>query len=352
MKTGFIISIFFVLCIYVPIVLSEEKKPNTPPPARVVVAEIKSGMIAPETEFVGTVYYQEVSDVASEVSGSVERVEFEEGQRMNKGDELVRLSADLLEKKLEAAAASYEQIQTNLENAEMDMKRLEGLRSEELVSEKTYDDQRFLVKSLEKRALSLKAEKELLQVELEKKVVRAPFQGIVIRKHVDRGEWVAAGASVATVAKDDIVDVIVEVPEEILKSVRPGLQVSVRAGGREMSGKVFAIVPRGDIATRTFPIKIRAINTHLLAEGMEARVRLPSGPRVKTFNISRDAVVTASGNTAVFAVVDSKARMIPVHIVGYSGMMVGLLGEGLSDSMNVVTKGNERLKDGQDVVVQ
>ena len=41
------------------------------PPARVVVSEVKSGVIAPQTEFIGTVYYQEISDVASEVTGSL-----------------------------------------------------------------------------------------------------------------------------------------------------------------------------------------------------------------------------------------------------------------------------------------
>ena len=68
------------------------------PPARVVVSDVTEGMIAPEAEFVGTVYYREVSDLASEVSGRVDTVHFEEGQRVEEGDILVTINADILRK--------------------------------------------------------------------------------------------------------------------------------------------------------------------------------------------------------------------------------------------------------------
>lgn len=139
------------------------------PPVQVVVSKIRSGMVAPENEFIGTVYYQEVSDIASEVSGKVESVEFEEGQRINKGEVLVRLSSDLLEKSLNAIKASYEEVISELEKAERELKRAENLYKEELISEQIYDDKRFRVIGLKKKVASLKAEVERIEIELEKK---------------------------------------------------------------------------------------------------------------------------------------------------------------------------------------
>ena len=69
--TLFVLSMPSLLC-------AADNKQNEMPPAQVVVADVSSGMIAPENEFIGTVYYREVSNVASEVSGKVEKVEFEE----------------------------------------------------------------------------------------------------------------------------------------------------------------------------------------------------------------------------------------------------------------------------------
>jgi multidrug efflux pump subunit AcrA (membrane-fusion protein) len=71
----------------------------------------------------------------------------------------------------------------------------------------------------------------------------------------------------------------------------------------------------------------------------------------KSLVAPRDAVILLSEQTVVFAVIDSKAKMIPVKVIGYQGQMAGVQGEGLSAGMKVVVKGNERLQDGQPVTV-
>lgn len=331
---------------------AQEKKNEGLPPAQVVVTEIGSGMIAPEKDFIGTVYYREVSDVAAEVEGLVEQMNFEEGKRVKKGSALVTLSSDLLEKTLRATEASHEQVLSDLDKARRDLKRAENLFQSELISEQTYDDRRFAVSGLEKKALSLGADVERLQVELGKKIVRAPFDGIVIKKHVDRGEWLSEGLPVATLANDSVVDIIADIPESVTPHIRTGMKVKAAAGGRQITGVVTALIPRGDVASRTFPVKIRALNTLSLIEGMEARVTLPTGPEEETFTVNRDALITVSGRTSVYAVSDTKAKMIPVEVVGYSGMTAGFRAEGIHEGTLVVLKGNERLRDGQDVLIK
>ena len=91
---------------------------------------------------------------------------------------------------------------------------------------------------------------------------------------------------------------------------------------REISGSVLAVVPRGDIATRTFPVKIRTPNTLGLIEGMSAKVVLPVGEPRKTLVAPRDAVITVFGQVVVYAVKESKAQMIPVNVIGYQGLIV------------------------------
>ena len=320
------------------------------PPAQVVVSDVKTGMVAEESDFIGTVYYVEVSEVASEVNGKVERVSFEEGQRLKRGDVLVSLSADLLEKQLAATRASYEQVLIEHEQAILDLKRVENLIKEGSISEQLYDEQRFKVKGLEKKAASIRADVERIGVDLGKKRIRAPFGGVVVERAVDRGEWLSPGSKVATIAKDDTVDVVVNVPEGIIQFAREGMDLAVEAGGRVVTGNVFAVVPRGDVATRTFPLKIRIKNPGYLKEGMEARVALPIAEKKKALIVPRDAVINLFGRTVVFAVIDSKAKMIPVKVIGYEGMMAGVNVSGLEEGMKVVIKGNERLTDGQSVM--
>jgi RND family efflux transporter MFP subunit len=238
---------------------------------------------------------------------------------------------------------------SDLEQARTELKRAENLRQEELISEQRYDINSFRVKGLEKKALALKAEVEHLEIEIQKKVVRVPFEGVVIKKHIDSGEWLSSGDTVATIAKDDIVDIIVEVPEGILNFVKQGAGVNVKTAGRIIRGKVSVVIPSGDVSTRTFPVKIRVRNKLFLMEGMEARVNLPVGKKTKTLIVSRDAVIPVFGIDAVFSVIDNIAKMIPVKVAGYDGMKAGVFAEGLKEGMRVVVKGNERLRDGQEV---
>jgi RND family efflux transporter MFP subunit len=322
-----------------------------PPPALVAVSGVREGMVVPRKEFVGTVYFPEVSEVSSEVNGSVMQVSFEEGQRVRKGAVLVRLDADLLEKTLVSTRALHGQTLAELERATLDLKRIEKLYREESIAEQVYDENRFRVKSLEKKGESLKADVERLEVELSKKTVRAPFDGVVLKKRVDRGEWLSPGAAVATLARDDTMDVIVEVPGDVVPFVSKGGSVQIRVAGKEIEGRVTAMVPKGDIATRTFPIKIQVRNRYSLSEGMEAVVEIPSGTKEQMLLFPRDALVTVMGQTVVFTVVDGRAKMVPVTVERYVGKEVAARTNGLKPGMEVLIKGNERVRDGQPVTL-
>ena len=123
-------------------------------------------------------------------------------------------------------------------------------------------------------------------------------------------------------------------------------------GQNEIHGKVFTIVPRGDIATRTFPVKIRTPNTYSLIEGMSAKVVLPTGRPKESLIVPRDSVISLFGQNVVFTVADSKAAMLPVKVIGYEGLSAGVEARGLQEGMQVVVQGNERLRNGQVVVVK
>ena len=349
-RANLTIVILLILIFTLPaLAAAQNRERQQMPPANVVVSKVTTGRLAPEEEFIGTVYYLEVSDLSGEVGGSVEIIQFEEGQRTKKGEVLAKLDSNLLEKQLQAKVALHEQVLLELEQARKDLDRIGSLYRKKIVSEKAYDDQRFQAKGLEKKAAALKAEVEHLKMQLEKAAIKAPFNGVIIKKHVARGEWLSPGRTVATIARDDPVDIIVEVPEEVIKYLKCGMSVSATAAGKEKTGTITAIIARGDIATRTFPIKIRINNPTSLMEGMEARVRLPVGEKITTLLVPRDAVLTQFGRAVVVAVVDSKAMIIPTEVIGYQGMKAGINSQEISEGMRVVVKGNERLRNGQPV---
>ena len=321
------------------------------PPTNVVVSKVTTGIVAPEVEFIGTVYYPEVSDVSAEVNGTVKTIQFEEGQHIKKGTVLITVDSAILAKTLQAKVASHEQILSDLERARKDLDRIANLYRKNIIAEKEYDDQKFQVTGLERRSASLKAEVERLEIELNKTEVKSPFGGVVIKKHVARGEWLSPGSSVATVARDNVVDIIVEVPADIIKHLKVGMDVTVVSVGHDLRGKLHAIIPRGDISTRTFPVKIRVKHGTSLLEGMEARVILPQAEKITAFLVPRDAILNTSGKTVIVAIVEGKAKIIPTKVIGYTATSAAINSKDITKGMTVVVKGNERLRDGQPVTI-
>jgi len=332
---------------------AEEKKAQQapekkgPPPAIVVLGEAVAGQAEPMAEFVGTVYYAHISDIASEVSGKVVSVVYDEGQRVKKGQTLVVLGNDLLRTTAAGTRATFEQSVIELERAHKDLTRMEALYKAESISESLYDEHVFRTQSLDKKALALEASLRNLEIRLERATIRASFAGIAVERSVEPGEWVREGGKVAVIANDSKVDVIIDVPESTLSYLKPGRSIEVKSSGKTIKGKFTGFIPKGDVATRTFSIKVRFKNKLGLIEGMEAKVMLPVGQRFDGILVSRDAVINKFGRDVVFASVNGAAKMIPVKVLGYQGMSASISGQSLKAGMKVVVKGNERIMDGQ-----
>ncbi len=352
MKIKMVMLSAVLLALLIPVVVhGEGKLPKGPPPAVVVVGTVEKGMLAPKTNFVGTVYYREVSELSAEVSGKVESFYFQEGDLVRKGTVLVRIDNRLLLKDIEAKKAALASLEADIEKAEKNFKRIESLFREDSVAEQVYDEHLYRLKSLRADRSSLQAVIERLDIELEKTLIASPFDGIIIKRYIDRGEWVSPGKSIASIARISPVDVLLNIPESMIRFVKKGQPVEVNIGGAAHKGRVTAIVPKADLSTRTIPVKISLKNNGGLFEGMEAVAGLPSGEPRELILLNRDAVLSRAGRTFVFAVVEGKAKMLPVEVVGYEGLRAGVSSGVLKPGMKVVVKGNERLRDGQPLKV-
>jgi RND family efflux transporter MFP subunit len=325
---------------------AEDAPAQGPPATLVVLGRAEDGTAVPRADFVGSVEFPEVSSVAGEVGGRVLAVNFDEGGRVRAGQALVTLDTALLEKNLAAAEAGLAGAEASLELARLELARRTELMRSRSIAEQDFDEARFTVRELEARAAAQRAEAERLRLELVKARVPAPFAGVVLERAVERGQWLAAGATVALLGRDDAVDVVISVPQDILPFVAAGQPVEVSVSGRRLAGAVHAVIPKGAVATRTFPVKIRVAGADGLAEGMQATAHLPSGRAVQAVRVPRDAVALLRGQTVVFVPEEGAARLVPVRVLAYEGLGAWVEGPGLAGGMPVVVKGKERLYPG------
>jgi membrane fusion protein, multidrug efflux system len=327
-----------LLLLFAAEVFGQAPKPAAALPVKVVPAKIARAVI--ETGAVGSLRADEAIVIRPEVAGRIERIAFDEGQRVQKGALLARLDA----------AETRALVASSRAQAGLDKQRLEraaDLRKKGFISQQALDE----AQSNHARSVAKQREDE---AKLAKAEIRAPFSGVAGLRQVSEGAYVAAGTDIARLEKIDQLKLDFRVPEMFLSQLKSGLAVSVAVDSfpqQNFPGKIYAIEPAVDEQTRTLLVRARVANPELkLRPGMFARVQLTLGARENAVWIPEEAIVPRGQDSYVFRVVDSKAELVQVHTgtrkVGEVEIMKGLAGGDL-----VVTEGTQRLAPGMMVSI-
>jgi len=325
-----------------------------PPPAKVVVAEVFQKEVAPTQAMIGAIDFERQSGLSPEVSGLIQEHSIAEGGIVAKGDVLLRLNTDFIEKDLQILRKQIARIDVKLQNSRKNVKRYENLFKGNATSEKTYEDlvdglremvieKEVLLKSVEKRKL-----------EIAKSRLRAPFDGLVLEQLRDLGEWVSPGTPVCHLASIEDVVVVVAVPETYIRYVQPGQSIglTVTALEKEITGTVRSLVPVADQASKTFRIKIDVAYMDNMIQNMSVSAYIPVGKKASLKMIRRDALIRNQGKEFVYTVAEDRAKILPVTVVAYEGEFVGVTDPYITPGMSIVVDGNERLRPDQPVTVQ
>jgi HlyD family secretion protein len=249
----------------------------------------------------GVVTTDEVT-VSSQIQGQLEGLFVAEGDTVTNGELLARIQPqtwqadlDFYKSSEQQAAAQLTQAQADLENAELNFKRIEGLYSNKVESVETYDQMRTAydaarakVESIESLIQASRAQEEKAQVQLGYTEIRAPLNGIVDTRVALQGEVVNPGQAIVTLINQDDLWVRADVPETYIDRIRLGDKLKVTLpSGAVREGSVFYRGVDADYATqrdvsrtkrdiRTFEIRLRCDNSdRSLAVGMTAYVTLP-----------------------------------------------------------------------------
>lgn len=327
--------------------------PAGQPPAPVAVATVQEQMVAENTPIVGTLYFDTVSNVSTEVSGLVQSIPFKAGDRVKKGDILVRLNTDFLDKNIDLAVSRVEQVDVAIEKVGKNLQRYEALFRKEAASQKTYDDLRYSRDELCKQRDALAKELEIARLKKAKSTVRAPFDGIVLEKCAEVGNWVSPGLMVCRLGALNELCVKVPIAEELMtySHENAAIQVTLTALQKTVEGTVAGFLPVADLKTKNVMVKIRLPRMPRVVENMSATVLIPTTPPKKLTLVPRDAIVNLQGRDFVYTVKEGKAVPIPVKVVAFIGEYAGVDSPLVADGMRVIVDGGERLRPDQPVQI-
>jgi len=355
------------ICVCLLMTAAQSRAQDGMPPAPVRVGTAIKQTVQSHQLVIGNIVAAKRSRVAAELPGRVLNSPPEEGRSVKAGDVLVETDTTLLKLARTAMEAQLEQIkalQSQRKAVINQMQRqaeyLKKLTERNATPEKEFNDAQDNV--LAAQAALAQADASQAQItqqlteldeQIKRMVIKAPFDGVIVKKQTEAGEWLESGAIVAELVQTAPIDAVFDAPEAIVNKIKPGIQVPMKLRGitEQREGVIDRVVPEVDRITRTFPVIVRLLNKDgLLKPGMTAEVLAPSGTEQEAITVPRDAVRQTAQGAMIFVNRGGVGAAVPVTILFEIPGRFAIQGD-VQDGEQVVIEGNERLFPGQPLAV-
>lgn len=287
-------------------------------------------------ETTGTVRSKNRASIAPKVTGQITLITVVPGQSIKKDDLLVKISALEISSKLQSAQATLDKVRRDLK------------REQELLSSDASTPE--IVNDLQDHLRIAQATVREAETILSYTEVRAPFDGVVTRKHANEGDLSLPGHPLLEIENLSNLQVEADIPEAIAIRLKVGIEINVEVAGSEspITGIIEEIAPAADPVSRTFPIKISLPKNVNLKSGQFAKARIPS-KIIKTILVDQNAVSQWGQIERVFLVEDNRLHMRIVKTGSRHGDKVEVL-SGLSGGEKLAIRVDRPLKDGIQVL--
>jgi RND family efflux transporter MFP subunit len=316
-------------------------KPDTP----VTLAKAVEAADAGDVRATGTVAFKREVPMSFMISGIVEEIAVDQGDRVHAGDRLARLD-------LGEIAARLREAEANVAKAERDVARLAPLEQKGFAATSRLDDARSALQAA-------RAVRDTVAFNRGLSEIVAPADGIVLRRPAERGQIVNAGNPVLVVgdlSKGHIA--VAGLADRDVVRIALGDAAEARIAGLPdaIRGTVTRIAAKADASTGVFDVEVTLDSAgRVLPSGIVAQVVIHGRPEtaLTALAIPPGAVVEGFGSEATVFVVDSSTRVasrrrVAVAGVGETGVRVV---KGLAAGEEVVASGGAYLRDGDKVNV-
>ena len=314
------------------------QRPTTPP-VPVAVEAAHTGEISSFYTATATLAAEKEAQVLARVSGMVEALRCEEGDRVSTGQVLLTIDNDEYRYRLAQAEANTADLQSRFD-------RLEEMQRQDLVSAEEYETLRNGLKSAQ-------AEEGLARLTLSYTNVAAPFNGAVVSRLVDVGQNVSAGTALFVLSDFDPLLARVFVPAKEFKKLKPDQPVNLvlESSGTRLNGYIKLVSPVIDPSSGTIKVTIEIPEyPDGVRPGEFAEVRIVTESRSGSVLVPKIALVTDRGEQVVYVAADSTAERRVVE-VGFVDDDFAEILDGVSPDEPVVVKGQRTLKHGSPVKV-
>lgn len=331
------------------------KPPAVPEEVRSVrTVVVQPTPVSAHSTFAGEVRPRYESNLGFRVAGKIEARVVNVGDRVRRGDLLLRLDArDLaLNEASSRATVAAQEAQFAVEKA--DFERYAKLAATGFIAPAEYDRQKTRFEAAKAQLESVRAQARVTGNQTAYAELRADADGTITAIEAEAGQVVGAGQPVVRLARSGALEVATAVPEPLLQRLKVGQPVEVMlwtSGPKAYPGRVRELAQAADAATRTYALRVSVDEPPAAMQiGMTASVRIIDGSVPPLIHLPLSAYVEQAGQQGVWVFDEARSAVDfrPLTLVGFEGNQA-LIGAGLKPGERVVTAGAALLRAGQKV---
>ncbi|NQU41656.1 efflux RND transporter periplasmic adaptor subunit [bacterium] len=241
-----------------------------------------------QVEVVGTIRAERQTEISARLMASIEEMPVRSGEKVSRGDLLVRLDDRDLQAQLERARQAVKEAEVNARNAEKDYERFKRLREQNVASAKEFDDALARHQAAQSQLLQSREAVSGAETMLSFTVIRAPADGVVVDRQMDVGDTAQPSRSIVTIYDPNSLRLEAAVPEVLASGLRIGdrLQFAIdtlpATSQNPLTGAVEEIVPQADTASRSVLVKV-GLPKEIppVVQGAFGRLLIPDKERVR-----------------------------------------------------------------------
>ncbi len=322
----------------------------------VMVVRVEQRDVVDRIRATGQLRAKAEATIAAQVEGQVAGIEAREGEAVEAGAILLIIDSERRQLEVTNAKAQLSEAQAQLAVAKRSYARTQRLSKGNVASEARLDQDRTRQSLARSVVTGAEARLGLANRALEDSTVRAPFSGLIARRHVSVGEYLSIGTALFDLVALDPIEVEFTLAEIDSSKVAIGHPVKISLApypDETFDAKVSMISPTIDPRTRTLRVKAELPNPDgRIRPGLFAHTDLGVSERHDVIVVPDDAVVQRADGAVIFRLtatgrVERRLVETGVRIDGYVE-----ISSGLSPGDVVVVRGQARIDDGVAVSVR
>jgi membrane fusion protein, multidrug efflux system len=331
------------------------------PPVPVVAAKVQVSDFPIVKTGIGSVVAYNVVDVHAQVTGTIEKLGFVEGQTVHPGSLIAQLDPRPYQAALQQAEANLARDEAHLTNAQTNLGRYVPLEKQGFASAQQVTDQTSTVTQLQADVLGDKAAIFNAQTQLSYTTITSPIDGVTGIRRVDIGNILQPSTTtpIVTVTQIQPISVVFTLPQKDVPAVQEAMSqgqltaVAYDQDDRTKLDEGTLLLVNNNISQSSGTIQLKANfpnQNKALWPGEFVNVRLIVGTRHNGISVPLNALVPGDGRSFVYVVGQNGASQQRTVGVGETLDGRALIDNGLTADDTVVTAGQYRLNDGVKVV--